>query len=68
MFDIHDGAAYQSLAIGLKRIIEEATRHVKDIEVAPGSKITLVLCKLGLNMTVNMDWYYSLSASLSIAN
>ena len=56
MYDIQDSPAYNSLEIGLKRVVDE-DGNVRDIEANPGSRRLLTSCDLGLGMTLNLDWY-----------
>ena len=56
MYDIQDSPAYNSLEIGLKRVVDE-DGNVRDIEANPGSRRLLTSCELGLGMTLNLDWY-----------
>jgi hypothetical protein len=56
MYDIQDSPAYNSLEIGLKRVVDK-DRNVRDIEANPGSRRLLTSCDLGLGMTLNLDWY-----------
>ncbi|KAJ7120571.1 hypothetical protein C8R43DRAFT_1136739 [Mycena crocata] len=56
MQDIHDAAGWTQLEVGLKRVIN-ADESVRDVEVFPGSRKKLVLCEIGLNITLNMDWF-----------
>lgn len=58
MHDIYDGEAYRTVEIGLRRVIDpDLDGAIADIEDIPGSRKRLILCELGLNMTINMDWY-----------
>jgi hypothetical protein len=56
MYDIQDSPVYNSLEIGLKRVVDE-DGSVRDIEASPGSRRLLTSCDLGLGMTLNLDWY-----------
>lgn len=56
MYDIQDSPAYNSLEIGLKRVVD-VDGNVRDIEANPGSRRLLTSCDLGLGMTLNLDWY-----------
>jgi hypothetical protein len=56
MYDIQDSPAYNSLEIGLKRVVN-VDGNVCDIEANPGSRRLLMSCDLGLGMTLNLDWY-----------
>jgi hypothetical protein len=64
MQDIHDAACWSKLEVGLKRVIDNQG-NVRDVEATPGSRKKLVLCDIGLNITLNMDWYFSCSFSIT---
>lgn len=55
MYDIQDSPAYNSIEIGLKRVVDE-DGNVQDIEASRGSRRLLTSCELGLGMTLNLDW------------
>lgn len=56
MHDMHDSPAYNSLKIGLTRVVDE-DGTVHDEEISPGSSRLLSSVEFGLSMTINMDWY-----------
>jgi hypothetical protein len=55
MHDIHDGAEWTKLEVGLKRVCLP-DGSITDIEESPGSRRPLVSCDVGLSMTLNIDW------------
>ncbi|RDB19230.1 hypothetical protein Hypma_013499 [Hypsizygus marmoreus] len=56
MHDIHDGDRWNTMEVGLQRVIlDDGT--VRDVEVHPGSRKPLVTCDVGLNISLNMDWF-----------
>jgi hypothetical protein len=65
MYDIQDSPAYNSLKIGLKRVVDE-DGSVRDVKASPGSRRLLTSCDLGLGMTLNLDWYVVTLASCSL--
>ncbi|KAG1797620.1 uncharacterized protein BJ212DRAFT_1488905 [Suillus subaureus] len=56
MHDIHDGAEWTKLEVGLKRVCLP-DGSITDIEESPGSWRLLVCCDVGLSMTLNIDWF-----------
>lgn len=55
MHDMQDSPAYNSLKIGLKRVVDE-DGTVRDIEETLGSSRLLSSVDVGLSLTINMDW------------
>lgn len=55
MHDIQDSPVYNSLKIGLKRVVDE-DGSVRDVEDSPGSCRLLSSVDVGLSLTLNMDW------------
>ncbi|THH20857.1 hypothetical protein EW146_g580 [Bondarzewia mesenterica] len=56
MQDMCDGKAWGEKEIGIHRTVDEF-ETVTDIEIALRSRKRLVSCKIGLNTTLNIDWF-----------
>lgn len=60
MYDIYDSEAWGSFEVGLQRVVD-ADGSVRDVEIAPGTRQSLIQCDLGLSLTLNVDWSVSVT-------
>ncbi|KIJ07324.1 hypothetical protein PAXINDRAFT_182502 [Paxillus involutus ATCC 200175] len=54
--DVHDGLRWRQAEVGLRREFELGS-PAQDIEVVPGSRQSISCDILGLQITINLDWF-----------